>query len=135
MPTSPRCSQAYDFSRHRRIADVAGGNGHLIEAVLDAHPGVTGVLFELPHVAAAVAPTPKLEVRAGDFFTDALPRCDAYLLMNIVHDWDDADSVAILTAVAEAGRHRGDASCSWRRSCPTARSGTGRRRSTSSCWP
>ncbi|MGV1009018.1 MAG: methyltransferase [Dermatophilaceae bacterium] len=97
--------QAYDFSRRRRIADVAGGHGHLIEAVLGAHPDVTGLLFELPHVAADVAPTARLEVAAGDFFTDALPPCDAYLLMNIVHDWDDPDAVAILTAVADAGRH------------------------------
>jgi len=97
--------QAYDFSGHQRVADVAGGPGHLIKAVLGAHPRVTGVLFELPHVAADVAPMPRLEVAAGDFFTDPLPRCDAYLLMNIVHDWEDADAVAILSAVADAGRH------------------------------
>jgi O-methyltransferase domain len=94
----------YDFARHRRIADVAGGHGHLIRAVLAAHPNTTGALFELPAVAAEVPPTPRLDVVAGDFFTDPLPACDAYLLMNIVHDWADAEADAILTAVAEAGR-------------------------------
>ena len=94
----------YAFARHRRIADVAGGHGHLIRAVLAAHPDTTGVLFELPAVAAEVPPTPRLDVVAGDFFADPLPACDAYLLMNIVHDWDDAAAAAILTAVAEAGR-------------------------------
>ncbi|WP_219419621.1 methyltransferase [Pseudonocardia nigra] len=95
---------AYDFSRHRRIADVAGGGGHLINAVLAAHEGTSGVLFELPHVAATVPASPRLEVVAGDFFADPLPACDAYLLMNIVHDWDDAAAGAILAAVAAAGR-------------------------------
>ncbi len=93
---------AYDFSPHRRIADVGGGHGHLIEAVLGEYDEVTGVLFELPHVASEVRPSPRLEVVAGDFFGDPLPRCDAYLLMNILHDWDDANASAILGAVAKS---------------------------------
>jgi|1186.fasta_scaffold07468_2 hypothetical protein len=94
----------YDFSRHRRVADIGGGRGHLITAVLSAHPAVTGVLFELPKVASGIPPAGRLEVVAGDFFTDPVPACDAYVLMNVVHDWDDKDATAILTAVAEAGR-------------------------------
>lgn len=93
---------AYDFSRHRRVADVGGGHAHLIEAVLATHHDVTGVLFELPHVADEVAPSPRLEVVSGDFFTDPLPSCDAYLLMNILHDWDDKHASAILAAVAKS---------------------------------
>ena len=97
----------YDFSRHRRIADIAGGHGHLIAAILAVHGDTSGVLFELPAVAAEVTPSPRLDVVAGDLFTDPLPGCDAYLLMNILHDWDDTDAAAILTAVAEAGRSSG----------------------------
>jgi len=44
---------------------------------------------------------------AGDFFTDPLPASDAYVLMALSHDWDDAEAVAILRAVAQAGHaHR-----------------------------
>jgi hypothetical protein len=98
---------AYDFSPHGRIADIAGGHGHLITAVLAHHEDAHGVLFELPAVAAEVTPTPRLDVVAGDFFTDPLPACDAYLLMNIVHDWADPQAAAILAAVARAGRSSG----------------------------
>lgn len=98
---------AYDFSRHRRIADIAGGHGHLIAAILAKYEDASGVLFELPAVAVKVTPPPRLDVMAGDFFTDPLPACDTYLLMNIVHDWDDTQAAAILTAVAEAGRPSG----------------------------
>lgn len=42
---------AYDFSRFRTIADIGGGRGHLLRAVLDAVPDVQGVLFDLPKVA------------------------------------------------------------------------------------
>ena len=94
---------AYDFSPHRRIADVGGGHAHLIEAILATYDDVTGVLFEVPHVANEVGPSSRLEVVAGDFFTDPLPSCDAYLLMNILHDWDDENASRILAAVAKSG--------------------------------
>ncbi len=94
---------AYDFSAHRRIADVGGGHAHLIEAILATHHDLTGVLFELPHVGNEVEPSSRLEVVAGDFFTDPLPSCDAYLLMNILHDWDDENASRILAAVTKSG--------------------------------
>lgn len=93
---------AHDFSGYRRLADIGGGGGHLVAAVLAAYENLTGVLFDLPPVAATVPPTPRLQVVAGDFFADPLPACDAYVLMNILHDWDDERSVAILRAVREA---------------------------------
>jgi C-methyltransferase len=93
----------HDFSQHRRVADVGGGHGHLIRAVLATHPETSGVLFELPEVAALAVPDDRLEVVAGDFFRDPLPSCDAYVLMNVIHDWDDEQAAHILAAVAAAG--------------------------------
>jgi hypothetical protein len=95
---------SYDFSGFGRIGDIGGGSGHLLRAVVDAEPGAEGVLFDLPHViegAAGVA-SERLALRAGDFFRDALPSCDAYLLMEVIHDWGDEESVAILRAVRRA---------------------------------
>ena len=94
----------HDFSRYRRICDVGGGHGHLLKAVLDRYPETSGVLFELPAVAAQITPTPRLDVVAGDFFTSPLPDADAYVLMNILHDWDDDPAIAILSAVGHARR-------------------------------
>lgn len=99
--------EVHDFSRHGTVVDVAGGRGHLVRAVLAAHPAVTGVLFELPAVAGEVSSTDRLTVVPGDFFTDPLPACDAYLLMNVVHDWDDERAIDILSSVARAGRAGG----------------------------
>jgi hypothetical protein len=96
---------AYDFSNFDLIGDIGGGGGHLLRAVLDdAAPNARGILFELPHVieeAAAVA-SERLTLQAGNFFRDELPTCDAYLLMEIIHDWGDDESVAILQAVRRA---------------------------------
>ncbi len=95
---------AYDFSGFGSIGDIGGGNGHLLRATLDAAPTARGVLFELPHVIQEVTgiASERLALQAGDFFRDALPSCDAYLLMEIIHDWGDDESAAILRAVRQA---------------------------------
>jgi hypothetical protein len=75
-----------------------------LRAIIDAEPSAEGVLFDLPHVieeAVGVA-SERLTLQAGDFFQDTLPSCDAYLLMDIIHDWGDEESVAILQAVRRA---------------------------------
>jgi hypothetical protein len=43
---------AYDFSKFKRIADVGGGQGALLHAILSANPTVQGVLVDLPKVVA-----------------------------------------------------------------------------------
>ena len=93
---------AYDFSGFRRIGDIGGGRGHLLRAILDSSPNATGVLFDLPHVVAEATQSERLAVQGGDFFKDALPNCDAYLVMEVIHDWGDEESVAILRAIRRA---------------------------------
>jgi hypothetical protein len=94
---------AYDFGRFASFVDVGGGRGHLLRAVLDAVPSATGVLFDLPDVIEGVElGHPRMSAMAGDFFVDALPEADAYLLMDVVHDWPDEECVAILRAVRRA---------------------------------
>lgn len=95
---------AYDFSRFGTIADIGGGRGHLLQALLDAVPTARGVLFDLPHVVAEAEgiASERLTLQPGNFFVDALPTCDAYVVMEVIHAWDDADALAILQAVRRA---------------------------------
>jgi O-methyltransferase len=95
---------AYDFSHCATIADIGGGRGHLLRAVLEAAERSTGVLFDLPAVIerAAQIACDRLTLQAGDFFTDPLPVCDTYLLMDVIHDWDAERATAILAAVRKA---------------------------------
>ena len=97
--------QAYDFSAFTTVADIGGGRGHLLRAVLETAPGAEGVLFDLPDVVGLLNPVdPRLRVHGGDFFTDPLPQADAYVLMEILHDWPDERCVEILRAVRRAAR-------------------------------
>ena len=89
----------YDFSGLRSIADVGGGRGHFIKAILAAYPKITGVLFDLPQVIDSLEKPAdaRLTLQAGDFFQDEVSPCDALLLMNVLHDWNDQECISILS--------------------------------------
>jgi hypothetical protein len=100
---------AYDFSSTRVLADVGGGNGSLLTAVLKRYPGLRGILFDLPGVAeraranlASAGLSGRCEVVGGDFFASVIGGADAYLLRHIIHDWDDERAVRILKNVHRA---------------------------------
>ena len=93
---------AYDFSGVRMIGDIGGGRGHLLRAILDRLPSATGVVFDQPHVVNGVEVSDRLGVQAGNFFADTLPACDLYLLMEVIHDWDDERARQILAGVRAA---------------------------------
>jgi len=93
---------SYDWSKFSKIADIGGGRGHLLKAVLEVAPKATGVLVDLPHVMAEVTPSPRLELKASDFFKDPMPSCDAYVVMQVVHDWDDESVTTILSGLHKA---------------------------------
>jgi C-methyltransferase len=94
---------AYDFSDVGVLADIGGGRGHLLRAVLEAAPRTRGVLFDLPGVIDQLDVVhERLEPLAADFFRDPLPTADAYLLMEVLHDWPDTEAAAILAAIRRA---------------------------------
>lgn len=111
--TSARASvavlEAYDFSRFRWVVDVGGGTGQLLADLLGAHPTLCGILFDLPHVVAnapavlsARGVADRCRIEGGSFF-DAVPAGgDAYVLKQVIHDWDDPRAAAILATCRKA---------------------------------
>jgi ubiquinone/menaquinone biosynthesis C-methylase UbiE len=97
---------AFDFSPFQTIADIGGGRGHLLQAVLAANPAAKGVLFDLPNVIqdAAGAASDRLKLHAGDFFKDPLPAADATIVMEVIHDWADEESLAILKTIRRTAK-------------------------------
>jgi hypothetical protein len=100
----PAVLDAFAFDAFKVVVDIGGGRGHLLQAILARVPGARGVLFELPHVIADAAPaaSERLRLVAGDFFVDAMPAADLYILMDLLHDWPDEDAARILAALRRA---------------------------------
>ncbi|WP_197373580.1 methyltransferase [Mycolicibacterium baixiangningiae] len=105
----------YDFTGFRLIADVGGGHGSVLATILRSAPSARGVLFDLPAVVANAAPTftaagvaDRVTIRGGSFMESVPEGADAYVVKNIIHDWQDEDAVRILrnirTAVADGGK-------------------------------
>ena len=46
---TPGIVAACPVSGCRRVVDVGGGYGELLTAVLEAHPSLTGILFDVPN--------------------------------------------------------------------------------------
>jgi hypothetical protein len=88
--------QALDIADAKTVADIAGGRGHFLKAILDAHPAVTGILFDQPDVVANAIEHSRMAKVGGDFFKGGLPTADLYLMTHILHDWADAEAFAIL---------------------------------------
>ena len=106
---------AYDFGRWGSLMDVGGGNGLLLATILKAHPALRGVLADRPDVLERArqrefwSPDAAGRVRfePADFFQGVPSGCRAYLMKNVIHDWDDERARRILMncrkAVSEDG--------------------------------
>lgn len=95
--------EAYDFSSIRKLADIAGGHGSLLTAILRANPHLNGLLFDVPQVIAGAQSFVEaegmghaVELASGDFFESVPAGADAYMMKHIIHDWDDARALSIL---------------------------------------
>jgi hypothetical protein len=105
--------RGHDFSGIRTWCDVAGGHGHLMCAVLQAHTHISGIVLDLPEVVDDVPAlwAPKLGLQdrcryvGGDMF-EKVPSADAYSLKMILHDWNDSECVEILSNLRKATSSR-----------------------------
>ena len=94
---------AYEFGETGLVVDVGGGDGTLLTGILARHPGLRGVLFDLPRAvadfdasAADQGAVSRLRIEGGSFF-DAVPSGgDYYILSLILHNWPDGDARRIL---------------------------------------
>lgn len=106
-PLDDIVTAAYEFPAEGTVIDVGGGRGGLLRAVLQRNPGLSGVLFDQEQtVREHILDVPELAGRwrtePGDFFAKLPGGGDVYLLKNILHDWNDEDSVRILRGLREA---------------------------------
>lgn len=98
-----------DWDEVNTVCDIGGGTGSFVARLLEEHEHLSGTLIDLPEVVAHARPEltrPPLSTRCvihgGSFFEPLPVGHDRYVLLAIVHDWDDANASRLLRRVAEA---------------------------------
>jgi len=103
--------EAYDFSGIKVIADLGGGEGALLAAILQKYPAIQGMLLEQEHVVPgaqrrfeALGLAKRCHCSPVDFFKSVPAGADTYLMKSIIHDWDDPRAGNILRNCREVLR-------------------------------
>jgi hypothetical protein len=114
MTTSSRQS-ALDVADHldltgvSEVADIGGGQGHVLASLLEKHPLLRGTLLDLPDVVAKADPrlrnggslADRTRIVPGDCRQDIPVEADLYIIKNIL-EWDDESTHRTLRNVVAA---------------------------------
>ena len=102
------CVPVLEWPASATIADIAGGTGTLLAAVLQAAPSASGILVDQPQVLKYAQPllehhgvADRCVLHPGDLFAPP-PPADLYLLASVLHDWDDTHAARILAALCHS---------------------------------
>jgi SAM-dependent methyltransferase len=103
-----------DWDSVRTVVDVGGGTGGMLAEVLRAHSHVRGTLVDVSgpversaEIFGAAGVADRVTTLPGSFFEPLPPGADLYLLIKVLNDWPDRETLAILRRCAEAARPNG----------------------------
>ncbi|MFF8727767.1 methyltransferase [Streptomyces sp. NPDC015171] len=99
-----------DLSGSRSVADLGGGQGHVVACLLDKYPAMRGSLLDLPRVVEKALPrlreggdlADRARIVPGDIRESVPVEADCYIIKNIL-EWDDESTARLLRNVVEAG--------------------------------
>jgi len=104
-------ARSYEFPPSGLVVDVGGGDGAMLVAILEANPGLQGLLFELPEVVEAARArleasrlAERYTLKSGSFLDSVPAGGDVHVLSNVLHDWDDDHCRRILASCRRAMR-------------------------------
>ena len=87
--------EKFHFDNYQTVSDIGGALGVLSRIIASQHPHLSFNTFDLPPVAPLAQQhideaglSDRINVVAGDFFVDDLPKADVVTMGNILHDWN-----------------------------------------------
>jgi hypothetical protein len=106
--------EGYDFSGISHVCDIGGGYGSTLCTLLAERPQLKGTVLDLPNVvgqkellrAQKMGLAERCSYAGGDMFEE-VPRADAYMVKRVIHDWNDAECVQILSNLYRAAPKNG----------------------------
>ncbi len=102
----PEVIRALELGGNERIIDAGGGLGTLAAMVLDTFPSVQMTVLDRPEVIEQArreaGSTSRIGWHSADIFEPWGLQADALILSRVLHDWDDAAALRILTQARAA---------------------------------
>lgn len=100
-----------DMTGIATVADIGGGQGHVLAGLLEKHPALLGTLLDLPKVVANADPrlreggalADRATLLPGDCRREIPVEADLYIIKNIL-EWDDDSTRRTLRNVVSAAR-------------------------------
>ncbi|MFF4244559.1 methyltransferase [Streptomyces sp. NPDC001822] len=104
-------AELLDLTGVSSVADIGGGQGHVLASLLEKHPSVHGTLMDLPGVVARADArlrdggplADRVRIVPGDCREDIPFEVDLYIIKNIL-EWDDESTRRTLANVVAAAR-------------------------------
>ncbi|TCK21639.1 methyltransferase [Pseudonocardia endophytica] len=108
-PEAKRIAATRELGERGVVVDVGGSSDALLGEILRAHPGIRGLLYDLPGGTdrartslADAGLASRTDVAEGDFLAEVPAGGDLYLLSFVLHSWDDEHALTLLRAVRTA---------------------------------
>ncbi|MFF9756985.1 methyltransferase [Streptomyces sp. NPDC014344] len=100
-----------DLGDAASVADIGGGQGHVLASLLEKHPHLHGTLLDLPGVVENADPrlrdggtlAARARVVAGDCREEVPVEADVYIIKNVL-EWDDDSTRRVLAAIRRSAR-------------------------------
>ncbi|MGW2824201.1 methyltransferase [Streptomyces sp. NPDC001443] len=104
-------AELLDLTGVTTVADIGGGQGHVLASLLEKHPDVRGTLLDLPRVVEKAdarlrvggALAERARIVGGDCREDIPVEADLYIIKNIL-EWDDDSTRRTLRNVMAKAR-------------------------------
>jgi SAM-dependent methyltransferase/AraC-like DNA-binding protein len=101
--------EVLDLSGVDRVADIGGGHGGLLAAILQTNPDTRGILFDLPETIIGAkrflkshGVLERVTLVGGDFIAEIPVEADLYVLKSVLQHWDDLGARALLESCRDA---------------------------------
>ncbi len=106
--------RAWDFSHCHVVADLGGGGGALISAVLMAFPNVSGILVDRPESTEQATArfeadglAARCRLTAADLCNSVPAGANVYMMKHVLHGYEDATAIGILRNCRSVLQERG----------------------------
>jgi hypothetical protein len=99
----------FSWAQYKSVVDAGTAQGDLVTQIALANPHIEGIGFDLPVVKPIFEDyiahndlTKRVRFRAGNFFTDPLPKADVVTMGHILHDWGVEEKRLLIRRAYEA---------------------------------